>query len=505
MDNHIPFVELDRATKKVLDTLSNLKYCSDTITNYRRILVRVRQFSEQNGYCDYSEEVGNFFLEENFRVKVLSASYSRALKTVVRRLNDAFTGAEFVLHHNSKTDFPPSSWERTLSQFLQACEDKGNHPNTIKIKAGFLSKFLHHLVSLNATEPSQLNPKVIIHGCLHMSNKGSYAVIREFLMFLYEISDINADYSRIVPRYTKPFKLPTTYSHQEIQRLEGAFDRTTTIGKRNYAMILLATRLGLRSGDIVGLRFCNLNFNNNNIRFNQAKTGNEHELPMLPELKFALLDYISAARPCAFDSDYVFLSSVAPHGPLTTSAIRRMLTGALEAAGVDFVGKKHGAHTLRASLASSMVNDGVPYEAVRKVLGHTAARSITHYAKVDINRHHGQFGTISATAHTRILLGSTRKTLQQRLFLPFSNWHEKTTVHCASWFSCRFAVSAICAFHIGKRDSFVGVSLVVRMWLHTDDRNVALLGTIHPKDSSRLRRIVLQIGLPHLDSAVSLC
>lgn len=384
MDNHIPFVELDRATKKVLDTLSNLKYCSDTITNYRRILVRVRQFSEQNGYCDYSEEVGNFFLEENFRVKVLSASYSRALKTVVRRLNDAFTGAEFVLHHNSKTDFPPSSWERTLSQFLQACEDKGNHPNTIKIKAGFLSKFLHHLVSLNATEPSQLNPKVIIHGCLHMSNKGSYAVIREFLMFLYEISDINADYSRIVPRYTKPFKLPTTYSHQEIQRLEGAFDRTTTIGKRNYAMILLATRLGLRSGDIVGLRFCNLNFNNNNIRFNQAKTGNEHELQMLPELKFALLDYISAARPCAFDSDYVFLSSVAPHGPLTTSAIRRMLTGALEAAGVDFVGKKHGAHTLRASLASSMVNDGVPYEAVRKVLGHTAARSITHYAKVDI-------------------------------------------------------------------------------------------------------------------------
>ena len=141
--------------------------------------------------------------------------------------------------------------------------------------------------------------------------------------------------------------------------------------------------MGMRSGDIVGLRFNNLDFKYDRIHFIQQKTGNEQEYPMIPEVKFALLNYLKSARP-SDDSDVVFLSTVSPYTPISTSAIRAMLKNAFIAADIPILGKKHGAHSLRASLASSLVNDDVPYEAVRKILGHTDPRAITHYAKIDL-------------------------------------------------------------------------------------------------------------------------
>lgn len=70
--------------------------------------------------------------------------------------------------------------------------------------------------------------------------------------------------------------------------------------------------------------------------------------------------------------------------PLNGSALRFALTSYFDKAGVDYKGKKHGLHALRSSLASSMVNDNVSYDIVRKVLGHTDDDSIKHYARIDI-------------------------------------------------------------------------------------------------------------------------
>lgn len=173
------------------------------------------------------------------------------------------------------------------------------------------------------------------------------------------------------------------YSLEEIRRLEDEIDCSTSYGLRNYAMILLASRMGIRSGDIVNMQLNDLDFEHDRLRFIQKKTGTEQEFPLIPKVKHALQKYIENARP-PVDSKYIFLRTEAPYGTLTTGTIRSMLTNIFSAARVDYREKKHGAHSLRSSLASSLVNDQVPYEAVRKILGHTDPRAITHYAKIDM-------------------------------------------------------------------------------------------------------------------------
>ena len=103
----------------------------------------------------------------------------------------------------------------------------------------------------------------------------------------------------------------------------------------------------------------------------------------MPEIKEAILEYIREARP-PIENSFLFLRENAPFERITTSAIRFMLTGYFKAAGIDISNKRHGPHALRSSLVSSMINSDVPYEVVRKLLGHTDPQAIRHYAKIDI-------------------------------------------------------------------------------------------------------------------------
>ena len=80
----------------------------------------------------------------------------------------------------------------------------------------------------------------------------------------------------------------------------------------------------------------------------------------------------------------VFINAYAPYNPVTTSTIRAALRKYISLAGIDYGNRKRGPHALRASLASSMVNNDISYETVRKVLGHSSKSAIKHYARIDI-------------------------------------------------------------------------------------------------------------------------
>ncbi len=217
---------------------------------------------------------------------------------------------------------------------------------------------------------------------------------------------MNNDLSGIIPKYRRPIPLPTTYTDDEIRRLEGVINKTTRTGKRDYAIILLASRLGMRSGDIAGITFDAVDFNCGSINFLQKKTGIPLSLPLLPEVRAAILDYKQYARPNV-ENNYLFIKANAPFEKISTSVISYALRNYFKAAGIDISNKKHGPHTLRSSMASSMVNSGVPYDVVRKALGHTDPQAIKHYAKVDIEnlRFHAVDVPVPTGAFEMILQG----------------------------------------------------------------------------------------------------
>ena len=184
----------------------------------------------------------------------------------------------------------------------------------------------------------------------------------------------------VVREYEKACQMPV---HTHL--LKNAIDTSTFKGKRDKAALLLATRLGIRTCDILNLKEENLNFDNNTITFIQVKTYTEITLPMVDDVRMALVDYLEERNKMSVTIDNIFVAVKGQNlKPLHRSALRFALTSYFDKAGVDYKGKKHGLHVLRSSLASSMVNDNVSYDIVRKVLGHTDDDSIKHYARIDI-------------------------------------------------------------------------------------------------------------------------
>lgn len=375
----IKIVPFDELMEGVLDQLKSEGYMDSTLTFYRRTYIRVRTFPSQRATDIYAPEIGESFLAGTNVQESTFRSYACA----IRRLNDFINGNPFRSHHDCPHIQPPREFSGVLDRYLQKCMDDGNKAITLLSKERTCCLHLDFLKKDGCADFSQMDVSMVSRALLVFSNKDRYATIRQFLKFLADQGITEANLSGIVPRYRRPRPLPTIYSPEEIAGVEAAIDTRTDTGKRNLAIIRLATRMGLRSGDIAKLKLTDIDFNTGYINIVQEKTEVPISLRMPSAVSSALTAHIENDGRTSIDG-YVFHCMVAPYGRITTSIIRHAVNGSFTAAKVDTVGKKHGPHAFRSSLASSMVNDGVPYEVVRRILGHTDSDVIKHYAKVDI-------------------------------------------------------------------------------------------------------------------------
>lgn len=361
-------------------------YKDSSLVNYRRILAKIDIYMHENNIGEYSPHVGASYCGHYIKKYAVGSSRSAAIRCAVSRLNDYCLGKEYMIQRTSHTlPVLPNDYDSAIKAYEQYCRDIGNKENSVSVKCRNVYAFLASCQDYGCDCLGSLTPSCITSACLRLKNRDAWAVVRAFLRFLLSEDLVDVDYSTVVPHYKRGFKLPVNYSIEEIQKVEDAVDRDTATGKRDYAMLLLATRLGMRSGDIVLLCMDNINFRNKNITFVQQKTGKELQLPLLPEVEAALSDYLDNARPDVNQSR-IFLRRNAPFQPVTTSVLRFETSRYFKAAGIDTAGKKHGPHSFRSSLATSMANDGVPYEAIRKILGHADPDAIKHYARLDVER-----------------------------------------------------------------------------------------------------------------------
>jgi len=374
---------INQLSKTLLKLLESKGYSSGTLLGYSCVLSQISNFMKRGKHKNFTEKVGDLFLTDKITRKSLSIHRQRGIKTTLRRLYDLTNDIDYKLTKQSPEISVPSRFSELLEKYLKFCASIGNKENTITDKRRFCREFLCYMTDAGCKNTCDINTIYICKAILRMNNKDSYAVIRSFLRYLYENGTLNNDLSMVVPKYRRPIPLPTTYTDEEIDRLEKIIDRTTKKGKRNYSIFLLASRLGMRSGDIAEMTFDNIDFNCDCIDFIQNKTGQPLSLPLLPEIRQAITEYMQHARPNA-KNNYLFIRLKAPFEKISTSAIRFMLTECFKAAGIDISNKKHGPHTLRSSMASSMVNSDIPYDVVRKTLGHIDPQAIKRYAKVDI-------------------------------------------------------------------------------------------------------------------------
>lgn len=185
-------------------------------------------------------------------------------------------------------------------------------------------------------------------------------------------------------KYVRNKKIPSVYTAEEVERIIAAIDRTHPQGKRDYAMVLLAARYGLRVSDIIGLRFCNLCWERNRIEIVQQKTGKRVTLPLSEEVGSALVEYIRHARP-DIGIPYVFITAHAPYKELGSDVLCANIAEWMRYAGIDSTGKKKGPHALRHSLATNLLGLNSPLPVISEILGHASTDSTLVYTRVSID------------------------------------------------------------------------------------------------------------------------
>ena len=188
----------------------------------------------------------------------------------------------------------------------------------------------------------------------------------------------------IRPRIYRLSSPPQIFDKATVEKLLGSVDRSTPLGKRDYAMLLLAARYGLRSSDIRKLRLQDIRWREQRLVLIQSKTQQPLELPLLADVDHALAEYLRHGRPSC-DAREIFVRHMRPIAPFGDhNSHWAVMARALRGAGITNREPRRGFHLLRHSLATHLLDGGVPLEVISDVLGHSSVETTRRYAQVDL-------------------------------------------------------------------------------------------------------------------------
>jgi site-specific recombinase XerD len=210
------------------------------------------------------------------------------------------------------------------------------------------------------------------------------STLRGVLRHLHRTGMVPVDLSTAIegpPIYALE-SIPSTIRREDIDRaIQAARKDRSSLGRRDYAIMVLLATYGLRSSEIRGLLLKDIDWRHDRLHIRHVKTGARTELPLMPEVASALFAYLRHGRP---DTPYreVFIRSQAPYQPLSSGGALHALVGRkLQAVGVTLKGKR-GAHVMRHSRATSLLGGGVSLKIIGDVLGHRSANSTAIYLKL---------------------------------------------------------------------------------------------------------------------------
>jgi site-specific recombinase XerD len=186
------------------------------------------------------------------------------------------------------------------------------------------------------------------------------------------------------PRLYRMSEPPSVLDEETVKILVDAADRSTATGKRDYAILLLAARYGMRPCDIRGLRLDDVHWRQRRIVLVQSKTQRPLELPLLDDVDDALVDYLRHGRP-ACDVRDIFVRHNVPIQPLSRfNNLWDVMQRAFRAAGLTPPKGRRGLYLLRHSAATRMLGHGASFDTISDVLGHASVETTRIYAQVDL-------------------------------------------------------------------------------------------------------------------------
>ncbi len=381
--------------------LLRLGYSVGSMTFYKRQWKKLLEFAEERGEAYYSERLGIDFVEKHFNILekdfegVLIQREVQNLR-IIRMLGDfQLHGTVLRRYYKHKEILHNQCFIKVINDFKQYCVDKDYSTVTIGHYTKQSARFLDYADSKGLSSCSEINLTLInnyiktLAGYTYKTIEQQLCSLRAFLKYLY-ISELNTtDYSSKIPmiQSKKHTRIPSVWSGSDLKKLIDAIDRGNPMGKRDYAIILLACRLGLRISDIKKLTFENFHWKDKQLVFVQSKTKTIVSLPLTQDVGWAVIDYLQYGRPNV-ESPYVFIRHIAPFLPFSEDDhLSQMIVKYMKLAHIPVSSKKRvGMHSLRHTLASVLLENDTPLSTISDILGHVDTESTAVYLKVDIKK-----------------------------------------------------------------------------------------------------------------------
>lgn len=280
---------------------------------------------------------------------------------------------------------PIPYFSKLLDEFCRSME--GAAKSTVKVARSAVRRFLfemedHGCCSLANFTQAKVNAHVTRFAKHYTGGlRSAIYSVRIFLHFLFEAGHFPVDLGQSLPELTAARKrFHEGFSQDEMNLLLTQPDRSTAVGKRDYAMMVLAAQSGLRACDVVRLKLENIAWRSREIRLIQHKTGQPISLPLEPESGNAIADYILHGRPKLALTN-LFLCHSGTDRPLDARTASSIVSKYMRKAGIP--AQRRAFHSLRRTFGTGLLQSNVSFELIQQLLGHTDMNSLKPYLTID--------------------------------------------------------------------------------------------------------------------------
>lgn len=366
-------------------------YSQGSCAQYQRIWDQFGQYCAASGIKDPDREAAARFCAAAGTDGV--GQWQVFHRRAVGCLFDVAETGRFALRAGAGRIQVPDVFTAQYEAYVASLAGRGLAARTVRAKTGLLRRFLAFLASSGLEQMEMLKAMDVSNYVRSLASMaastraGHLYFLREYLRFAVREHGTDPALGAMFPVIVtdKDAVLPSVYRGGEVAGALAEVGNASESPLRDRVVMLLASLLGMRSGDIKGLRFEQIDWANRRLSLIQHKNGRRLDLPLPEECALAIIDYWKNERRQVQDPN-LLLRHRAPHQPpVAGNHFHQVVAGCFERAGVQTTGRHHGLHSLRHSVAVGMLEAGTPYPVIGAVLGHADANTTRRYLRVNVS------------------------------------------------------------------------------------------------------------------------
>jgi site-specific recombinase XerD len=390
--------KVSEITSRILDDLKRQNYSAYTIGQYRQCYNGLRRYMEGLEAAYYSSEIGLSYIRQKFGIEIegLYGKQPENVRSTIRALQVLWDYSEYgsmvvKVRPGTKAFECPVCFSAEYEAFLTECEVRRYTRAGMQTRISIIRRLLVFLADAEVSKSDEINAPLMLKfltsysGCCTRYLATIVSVLKGFFRFLLLKGFLSLDLTLCLPKIkiARGGFLPSSWRQDDVRKMLASVDRNNPGGKRDYAILLMVTRLGLRAGDIRALKLSSLNWTRKEISITMQKTKQPLILPLLDDVGWAVIDYLKNGRP-ETASDCVFIKHRAPYDGFSDfNSMDHMINRNMNKAGIKIPGK-HGMHSLRSTLARIMLETGAPLPVISEALGHQNMQTTGIYLNIDV-------------------------------------------------------------------------------------------------------------------------